>query len=203
MGLGWARDKAWADKYWPQIEQIIRRVAGEIVEVSATDQEEDQAGRDYRVDCGGIAARIRRPHVTDRDVTIRSWRVGGVTTELQKWLNGGADWLVYGWTDEEGIPEWVVVSISRLLDRGLHEGRQPIHNRDGKSSFIAIPVYEIVRGGLLLDGELRYPTTVHRRGSVHPVVRCPRCSNVAYTAGPEGLPQRRYWRSNWIWVPGQ
>jgi hypothetical protein len=200
MGRKWIDDKSWADRYWPDIERVIRRVAGEIIDVAPTEPDEDRAGRDYTVTCGGIAARIRRPNVWQRDVTIRSSRRSGVATELQKWIAGEADWLVYGWTDEKTVPEWVVVSIPRLIARGLHRNRNEIPNRDGETSFIAIPVTDIIAAGLLVDGELRYPTTVVKRGSVHPVVRCPKCRSRAYEAGPNGLPQRRCWQCGWIWI---
>jgi hypothetical protein len=34
MGSTWAADKKWWDKYWPDVERIIRRVAGTIVDIS-------------------------------------------------------------------------------------------------------------------------------------------------------------------------
>ncbi len=203
MGGKWIDDKSWADRYWPDIERLIKRVAGEIIDVAPTEPDEDRAGRDYKVTCGGIAARIRRPHVWHRDVTIRSSRRSGVATELQKWIAGEADWLLYGWTDEQTVPEWVVVSIPRLIARGLHLDRQEIPNRDGETAFIAIPVSDIIAAGLLVDGVLRHPTNVLKRGSVHPIVRCPNCGTRAYEAGPNGLPQRKCWHCNWIWVPEQ
>jgi hypothetical protein len=189
----------------PDIEKIILRVAGKISRVVRTEKEEDWAGRDYWLDCGGIAGRIRRPDVRYRyrDVTIRSWVRSGATTELQKWIAGKVDWLVYGWTDEQAVSEWIVVSIPHLIVRGLYRNRQLVRNRDKLSAFIAIPVDEIIQAGLLIDGVLTYPSHVSRYGTVHPVhpvPRCPKCRGL-WQPGPKGLPQLECLVCSHVWTP--
>jgi len=200
----WNADKDWADRHWPQVEAVIRRVAGRIISVTPAELDEDRAGRDYRVDCGGIAARLRRPDCQYRDLTIRSWRRGGAVTELSRLLDGAADWMVYGWTNGNVLSEWVVVSVAELLRLELHDNRSETMNRDGETAFISIPIHDIVAAPeVLIDAELHTPTNLVRRGSVHPVLPCPRCRTLAYTAGPRGMPQRRCWGCDLVWTPGE
>lgn len=150
LAEGWKRDKAWADRYWPEIERVIRSVAGEIIDVQQADDESDQKrATDYvvSVSAGDIACRIRRWEYWERfaDITIRSSRPGPVKTELQKIRDGFGRWYLYAWAYDDGrFGAWVFLDLDKLRTTGiLSDAARQYNNHDGSSGFIAIPVHRV------------------------------------------------------------
>lgn len=146
MGQNWKQDKAWADRYWPEIERVIRQVAGEIIDVRQADDESDQKrATDYvvSVSSGDIACRIRKwQYWRYAEVTIRSSRPGPYKTELQKIREGFGRWYLYAWAHDDGqFGAWVFVDLDKLRDSGfLERSWEEQNNHDGSSTFICIPI---------------------------------------------------------------
>lgn len=167
MTAPWAKRKQWADTYWPDVERIIRRVAGQIVTIHPASLEDDQKlARDYVVASGTIACRLRKA-TGFRDITIRAALPrSGNTTELEKFIRGDVAWMLYGWTEEGRLGEWIFLDVGKLIEARLHEGRDLIQNYDGWSGFIAVPIAEIVAAGALVDCEIRNPTLLQKAGAL-------------------------------------
>jgi hypothetical protein len=160
----WGDDKAWADCFLPEIERIIRSIAGQIVSISVADDDQDRTqGTDYviTVKAGTVACRIRRPTwadregnerpFTERDLTIRYRRPLGTKTEWAKIMEGWGRWYLYAWAGPDGatLPEWIFVDLDRFRSVAWEKEYGPLReiaNRDGSSSFVVIPA-------LLLDVE--------------------------------------------------
>jgi hypothetical protein len=110
--------------------------------------------------------------------------------------------MIYGWTDDDAIGEWIVLNLGELFRHRLHEGRREYMNHDGTTAFIAIPLWDIAaKPRVIVDIEVHSPTNLVMRGSVYPVVPCPKCGERAYHVGPKGMPERRCWRCGNIWTP--
>jgi len=167
--MDWESDKAWADRYWEDVEAIIRRVAGKIIEVKPAGVLDDQMfARDYVIASGCIACRLRRSDCKYRDITIRSSRpMSGNITELKKIVDGHVRWMLYGWTDRssQSISEWIFLDAHLIVQKKLHEGRKEILNHDLSSSFIAIDLPTLISAGVVIDSKLSKPTTLRINGS--------------------------------------
>lgn len=109
------KDRAWSDRFIPQIKTIIGPL---LLEPSDLQRDAIEAtdlmvlvARDMR-----IAARVRRHGFADRypwEFTIRARRDSGAETELSKIVNGWGDWLFYGHADEgDGyVDRWMLVDL--------------------------------------------------------------------------------------------
>jgi hypothetical protein len=142
----WQDDKQWADVMRPQVEDHLRPIVGEIVELRDATAEQDRSeGFDYVIatKIGNVACRLRRP-CSYRDVTIRSYRPSGVRTEIDKLRDGHAQLYFYGWVNEAGsrFRDYVVFDVARFLAAGLLEEASEIPNVDG-TRFRAIPVVRL------------------------------------------------------------
>lgn len=165
MSGAWVLDKKWADTCWSDVEAIIRRVAGQIVTVAPSGQEDDQKrARDYIVASGTIACRLRRP-TGFRDVTIRCSRPrSGNVTELEKFIRGDVAWMLYGWSTSTGrIEEWVFLDVARVVEERLYRNREPIRNYDGSSEFISLPLDDLIRARAIVDAAVDVPTRLDVR----------------------------------------
>lgn len=137
------RDRKWSDYYIPQLTTIIRAQAYHIVSVeTATDDEDHRCIADMKivVSSGDVLCRVRATHY--RDLTLRSWRASGVSTEAAKIVSGAGRWYLYAWTsttDLERIDDWMLLDLDRLRASGLIESAQEIRNRDGRTGFVTIP----------------------------------------------------------------
>lgn len=151
-----AGDFKWQEKYYPQIERILKMNASKIVKVSIADNDADtKEATDFVVTLksGRIAVRIRKD-IGDKyhDLTIRSKRRSGAETELHKIKKGYADFYLYIWTNAEVITDWWLVDINRLRTSGLLDiPRHETWNRDGGSAFIALVDTELERIGALVN----------------------------------------------------
>lgn len=173
----WQQDKAWADRYLPAIEQVIRQVAGNIITVTlASDEDDWHRATDYivRVEAGDIACRVRREsyHSRFRDFTLRCSRPSGAVTELEKIKQGLARWYLYAWAREDGtFVDWVFVDLDRLRRSGLlFEPRKTIANKDGSSAFVSFSLSELrTHGCIVAQGEQKEPESVRPSAGPLPV----------------------------------
>lgn len=144
----WEHDKSWADGLRAQVEDRVRLVVGEIVELRDATAEQDRTeGFDYIIltQLGNVACRLRR-HCNYRDITIRSSRPSGVRTEIDKLKDGHAQLYFYGWVNEagNGFADWVIFDVPRFLAARLLDQAADIPNRD-RTCFRAIPAAELFR----------------------------------------------------------
>ena len=149
----WEKDKAWADQYLPEIERLVRQVAGHIVEIRlGTDAEDMTQATDYvvEVSSGAIACRIRRD-TAYRDLTIRASRPTGARTELEKIREGWGRWYLYMWVSGSDVEEWMFVDLDKLRDSGLLDGKERRRNPDGVT-FLPIPKFTLWDSGCLVEG---------------------------------------------------
>lgn len=116
-----------------------------------------------------IAYRVRRDSsINDKwrhEVTIRSSRrsrTGApISTELEKILQGHADWMFYGWGDEDThrLTTWHLIDLDVFrnlcaADRYTAQRiRQPISNPDGMTAFVALDLRDLPRD-LIIDSSI-------------------------------------------------
>ena len=158
MAAGWEKSKKWADKYVPEIKQVVRQVAGEIIEVRIADQDKDQhEATDYIVEIssGDIACRVRDQYFWRfGDFTLRYSRPSGNQTELEKIKKGYARWYLYAWDKRftGKFTAWVFVDLDKLRNSGLLDRpRRIIPNGDGSSSFVYISLVELWQHGCITE----------------------------------------------------
>ena len=124
---------------------------------SPSDHEDCKLATDFVIFSRGpakCAARTRRPDYRERfsnEITLRSWRRGGVRTELAKILDGEGDFLAYAFADPDPtrvtLGLWVVIDLALFRSwfftmlawqpAGRLVGRE-FSNRDGRSKGLAI-----------------------------------------------------------------
>src|SRR5262249_11181227 len=151
--MGWAERKADADTCWPDVEAIIRRVAGRIIRIEPGSPHEDRdLGRDYIVASGAIACRLRRPdcwRFRGQDITIRLGCPGQrFPTELAKCMRGDINWMLTGWRLPEApskVPAWIFSDVQRIVGTALHEDAPVMRNRTPPyEEFIAIATQDLL-----------------------------------------------------------
>jgi len=157
----WLDDKTWADGYHAAIEDAVRNVAPDILDIRvvAADEEADQKrATDYIVQAttGDIACRIRRTSYDFRDWTIRSSRPSGVLTELDKLCEGWCRWYLYAWTqDATTFGDWILIDLDAVRESHILDSpRQETWNHDRSSAFVTISLDELrLIGALVHDIE--------------------------------------------------
>ena len=123
-------------------------------------------GRDKR-----IAYRVRRDsgRCTQwaNEFTVRSGRLAAdgsgraVKTELEKIISGSADWMLYGWGDEETerLTTWHLIDLDVFRNLyALHSYTQAtakshIKNPDGRTTFVAFDLRQMPRD-ILIDSSI-------------------------------------------------
>lgn len=155
--MSYRDDRAWSDRFLP----IMRLLIGPHLLIPSSLEVDTQQASDLVVLRGRdmtIACRVRRHGYADRfpwDITIRAKRDTGARTELEKIVEGWADWMFYGHASEDhgAIDRWYLVDLSvwrrefiregvrSALGRDLHRKRQlrPQSNGDG-THFVAFDV---------------------------------------------------------------
>jgi hypothetical protein len=133
VGRPWQVNKAWADSYVPQVREVVRSVAGQIVRLLVAPTEVDvHDGADYivGVPSGDIACRIRRETWKGwrRDLTLRCQVASGGPTEVDKLRGETVRWYLYAWADENGFVDWMFVDLARvrqarLIDLAIQYGQ--------------------------------------------------------------------------------
>jgi len=148
-------DRLWADGFTLQLVDIIRQNAMHIIDIRESvlgDDISNATDMVVSVTGGDIAVRIRRNQTPFRDFTLRSQRISGAKTELQKIRDGFADWYLYAWTDKDIISEWILIDLKILRESGILDvARTEFRNIDGKTSFIVIPVRELELHGCIVS----------------------------------------------------
>ena len=116
--MGYNTDRRWSDLLIPAIKQIVGPL---LLETSSFEADTKQAadlvvfrGRDQT-----IAARSRRYGYADQypyEFTIRSARDSGAKTELEKIVEGFADWMFYGHASATGVSfdRWMVINLNHF-----------------------------------------------------------------------------------------
>ena len=113
--MSYRDDRAWSDKYLPQVRNII----GPKLLVTAPMEEDTKQSTDLLVLTARdmrIGVRIRRPGFAERypsQFTLRSSRDSGAETELSKIVNGWGDWFFYGHASEGDVSlaRWMLVDL--------------------------------------------------------------------------------------------
>lgn len=140
-------DRDWTLGYMPVVKRILKQHAGQFISFEiASDEADRKRATDMMVKIvgGSVAVRIRRPHYTFRDLTIRAARSNGVKTELDKIREGFADWYLYAWANGNGtFEEYMLLDVHKLRASGLLENRPLKWNRDGQTAFISIGKIEL------------------------------------------------------------
>lgn len=162
------RDRQWESRYAEKVKAILKMLLRHLVKISIAPLEKDtKEATDFIIETEGLgtAVRLRRPGCKHRDLTLRSDRSNGAKTELAKIIEGFASRYFYGWTDIHGeIPEWILVDLDKMRASSLlTTSRKPIHNLDGKTSFISFSLKELNDAGCLLERQLS-PETIRKSG---------------------------------------
>ena len=146
MAVGWRPDKAWSDRYLPE----VRAILGQVLLRPSPEEVDQRENADLVVltlKDVKVAVRVRRARFVARypyDVTIRSSRPSGVATELDKIIDHFATHMFYGFADGAGtLVRWVVLDLNRVRAGWIrHESfRQALcqqFNRDGSSAFCSL-----------------------------------------------------------------
>jgi hypothetical protein len=112
-------DLQWARQY----DRYVRAVLGQVFIVTADEFKDVREATDfemvYTMRPLTFACRLRRSKWARRcplDITLRSSRPSGTTTEWQKVMSGFGDYLFYGFADETPprVSRWVVVDLERI-----------------------------------------------------------------------------------------
>lgn len=145
MGTDWKVGFNWASTFNDKLFDIIRKNAGDIIDVRQSTKEEDVSqATDFviSVTVGTIAARVRKISFGKpfTDVTIRSYN-NGMRTEIDKIKSGWGKYYVYYWSV---CGSWVFYSLDKIRETNmLDEIRSnEIRNHDG-TAFIMIDVYDL------------------------------------------------------------
>jgi len=141
------KDWTFADKHLPVIGQVLLDNAIKILEVqlASLDQDLEQATDLLLTVKGGeVAARVREKQYLKRfrDFTIRSRRISGVKTELQKIRDDNwCQWYLYCWSDDNfGLADWILVDLDMLRNSKLLDGIEELEraNIDDRTWFISL-----------------------------------------------------------------
>jgi len=158
--MGWESSKRQADKYRPEIERIIRSIAGNIIDVRESTPEEDQFNAtDYvvTVSDGNIACRVREQYYWLKfgDFALRYSRPSGRITEFEKIRNGYGRWYLCAWTkrfSDNKLCAWVLVDLDRLRRSGLlDEPRSPILSPDNSGEFVVFSLLELFQHNCITE----------------------------------------------------
>jgi len=157
MSNDWQKDKAWSDRFLPE----IKRILGEHLIGEPPAEEDVLRNADLmvlRMEAVRIGCRVRTHSYLERypnEFTIRSVRPKtGNKTELSKILEGWGDYFFYGFSDvaEVYLAAWLLgdLKVFRLWFQretaNLPPRRTPGQakdNHDGKSSFLAFRVDDL------------------------------------------------------------
>jgi hypothetical protein len=152
--------KSWSDGHIDEVNRVVRKVVGKIIDIVPTDPERDRLeGIDYdiKVAAGTIACRIRRAEYPYRDLTMTSHRKSGVRAETDKVLHGTVEWYLYAWAARGRFREWMFIDLRKLKMTGLIEAAK--RNGDAKkdasgNTFIYIPFWRLKQQDVVLDHEM-------------------------------------------------
>ena len=165
---GYNVDRKWSDRFIPDIQ---RKVGPLLLEASPFEIDAKEASdliimkaRDMR-----IAARVRRPNYVERyryEFTVRSRRMSGAKTEFRKLIDGFADWMFYGHSNEEEneVSEWFVIDLNvwraHLIYVGYEKGWRTLvsgekYNADNSTAFVPFDIRRFPRQ-MLIAGNIEW-----------------------------------------------
>lgn len=147
--MSWQNDKAWSDRFIPQ----IKRILGQHLIATADWRQDTRENSDLLVfECTPfrVACRIRRHaflQTNPYEFTIRASRPSENKTELAKIMEGWGNFFFYGFSNkaETEVVNWFIGDLNIFRgavvrdiyrDKELFD-RRKILNRDGSSSFYA------------------------------------------------------------------
>ena len=124
-------DRRWSDKFIPTIKRIVGPY---LLEESSFMVDTKQAADLIVLNAKSlsIACRVRRYGFYERypnQFTVRSKRDSGASTELEKIINGFADWMFYGHADRDGsanIPNWWLLDLTAWRSHMIRRDKQSI-----------------------------------------------------------------------------
>lgn len=154
-------EKAWADGHLDEINRVVRKLIGKIIDIVPTDLERDRTEAiDYeiKVPSGDIACRIRRAErCRYRDLTLTALRPSGAISEVQKILQGHAGWYLYAWAQGGVFVDWMFIDLDIVRQRQLIQEtlrlRQYRDLPDG-NRFIYIPYQALDECGAVVDSTI-------------------------------------------------
>lgn len=142
-------DRRWSDKYTPLIMQTI---GAYLLAPASEEVDMTQAADLVTLKARGltIACRVRRPGFVAQygwEFTMRSERLNGTKTEMQKIVEGWGDWMFYAHAQEGndlGFSRWLLIDLAAwrvhfvrdayLPERQLRCGHNVL-NADGATCF--------------------------------------------------------------------
>jgi hypothetical protein len=115
--MSYRSDRKWSDRFLPAIKGIVGPY---LLEESSYEVDTQQASDLVVMQAGAvsIACRIRRQGFADRythEFTVRAMRETGAKTELEKVIDGWADWMFYGHVEDAARPG-LGFSLWHLID---------------------------------------------------------------------------------------
>lgn len=162
-GMSYLKDREWSDVFIKRAMHIMCEAAPKWMSVEsrvAPEIEDQEHATDFLVlkrQDVRAACRIRRYHAwmwdkRDRDFTLRCWRKTGAKTELEKIIEGWADYLFYGFSTADGsdIHAWAIGDLDcfRKAWAGGYHG-QYHENKGGTTGFRSFKW--LAYPGLLVD----------------------------------------------------
>ena len=149
-------DYEWQERHLDEVIDILRANAHKLMDIRRSSLLDDMKnGSDIEIPAtsGSIGVRMRRD--TDfRDLTIRSRRSSGATTEMEKIRSGCTRWYLYVWFEGDEIVEWWLIDIDELrdhLDDMIKRGEAPeTVNHDGRTAFRSISRRSIEERGAMM-----------------------------------------------------
>ncbi len=153
--IAFEEDRQWANQFGLLIRQIVEAHYHLFVAFrQGTEDEDIRQATDYVVSAPPItvAARVRKPAVPYRDLTIRYERPSGAETEYSKIKAGHGSLYFYGWASiSGGFDDWMLVLLESMRGTGMLDGwDEKQWNRDMSSSFVTWRQAKLRGHGLLL-----------------------------------------------------
>jgi len=140
----WENDKKWADKFIPEVTEIL----GRCLIVVSNEEMDQKENTDLIILTTGtvrIAVRIRRPKYYKKypdDITFRYSRPSGTKSEYEKMKDGWGDYFFYGISTESEytLATWILIDLKQFrewIKNNVDENKCLIlQNYDHSSDFI-------------------------------------------------------------------
>lgn len=121
----WRLDKAWSDRFVPEIKRIVGPYLLEESDIYR-DQLENTDLIILNARDKTIACRVRRHGYLasfPNQFTIRLHRESGAKTEMEKIMDGLGDWMFYGHSNvsEDGFDAWWIINLDSLRSHMIRE----------------------------------------------------------------------------------
>jgi len=159
-------DRSWSDRFIP----AIKRIVGPLLLEEASFEVDTKQATDLIVLNARnkmIAARVRRSGYANKygfEFTIRSHRDSGAKTELQKVVDGFADWMFYGHADGDtaGILRWMVIDLDALRAALIRHQYKPMKQSNGDGThFVAFDVRQLP-GNCIVASSFEIPANINQ-----------------------------------------